>query len=222
MPEDLKTDDAGRPIVDPDKDNGTTPVPTPKPAAAAGAGAGSQMSPLREKVATWTAVGVIVALGVFYIYMLIHVGDEATQWARRMILLSGVEAIVFAAAGFLFGKSVQREAGAAQVKNLEKTSEEKSQEAARAQMRADLEAERAKTAATAEQEARVQARGGEMLVEAVLAKAEVRGRAAPGFGPGPGHLEGMPGGDTDEAETGGEAFGDLEELRRLAEKARGG
>ncbi len=219
MPDQVKTDNAGRPIVDPNKDDGAPQNPPPVTgSAAAGAAGRSQMSPFREKAATWTAIAVIVALGFFYVYMLGHVDDDATHWARRMIILSGIEAIVFGAAGFLFGTSIQRQVTSAQVKNLEQTSEEKRQEAARAQMRADLEAERAKAATAAEQEARVKVRGGEMLAEAVLAKSAARPRPAASFRSG--GLESL-GEGVEEAVAGSEAASDLEELQRLAKKALG-
>lgn len=74
-------------------------------------------SMLRENVATIMAVAVIVALGIFYIYMLKNIDIKQLHWERGMTILSGVEAIVFGAAGFLFGTSIQRKVDTAQVES---------------------------------------------------------------------------------------------------------
>jgi uncharacterized membrane protein YbhN (UPF0104 family) len=36
-------------------------------------------------------------------------GEEAESWARRIVLLGGIEALAFAAAGWLWGKEVSRQ-----------------------------------------------------------------------------------------------------------------
>ena len=54
------------------------------------------------------AIGVLIAYG-FFIYFLIGKADaKELDWSRLIYLFSGVEAIVFAAAGFLFGREVNR------------------------------------------------------------------------------------------------------------------
>ena len=60
--------------------------------------------------ATAIATVVIVAwLGILAL-MLSHVGDEAeTAWIRLTVVLNSVEAIAFAAAGAMFGASVQKQ-----------------------------------------------------------------------------------------------------------------
>ena len=64
------------------------------------------------KNTTATVVAVIVA--VFYfaglVVMWFKVGDPDPAWARRLVLFAGLEAIVFAAVGWLFGKEVNRHA----------------------------------------------------------------------------------------------------------------
>lgn len=54
------------------------------------------------------AAGVLVAYGFFIYYLIGKVGVKDPDWSRLIYLFSGVEAIVFAAAGFLFGKEVNR------------------------------------------------------------------------------------------------------------------
>ncbi len=54
------------------------------------------------------AIGILVGYG-FFIYFLIGKADaKEPDWSRLIYLFSGVEAIVFAAAGFLFGREVNR------------------------------------------------------------------------------------------------------------------
>jgi hypothetical protein len=65
--------------------------------------------PRRNPVATIAAVGIIIGFGAFVIHMLENTTIEEKVWTRKAYLLHGVEAIAFAAAGFLFGKEVHRE-----------------------------------------------------------------------------------------------------------------
>ena len=56
------------------------------------------------------AIGVLIAYGFFIHYLLIErscIGEP--DWSQMIYLFSGVEAIVFAAAGFLFGREVNRQ-----------------------------------------------------------------------------------------------------------------
>jgi len=57
------------------------------------------------------AVGIIVvaAFGGVVVHMFMWIGVTETQWARMVYLFGGVEAIAFAATGFVFGKEVHRE-----------------------------------------------------------------------------------------------------------------
>lgn len=68
-------------------------------------------------LATWQwSVLVVVALLLIGIYLLLAFlvfnsrGDEAEQWARALVVLGGIEALAFAAAGWLFGREVNRRA----------------------------------------------------------------------------------------------------------------
>lgn len=66
------------------------------------------------------AIGILIAYG-FFIHFLIGKADaKEPDWSRLIYLFSGVEAIVFAAAGFLFGREVNR-------KRAENAEEEKKQ-----------------------------------------------------------------------------------------------
>ncbi len=54
-------------------------------------------------------VALLVAFAVLMGFLLSNVGVSQSSWERYVYLLSGVEAIVFAAVGWLFGKEVHRE-----------------------------------------------------------------------------------------------------------------
>jgi hypothetical protein len=56
-----------------------------------------------------TAVIALIAFGFLVRDMLDNVADDPLVWARRMAIFGSVEAIVFAAAGFLFGREVNRQ-----------------------------------------------------------------------------------------------------------------
>lgn len=66
------------------------------------------------------AIGVLIAYGFFIHFLTGEAKAEEPEWSRLIYLFSGVEAIVFAAAGFLFGKEVNR-------KRAENAEEEKKQ-----------------------------------------------------------------------------------------------
>lgn len=55
-----------------------------------------------------TAIVILIGLAIFVIYMLRHISAEDTEWARYVYILTGVEAVGFAAAGYLFGRDVNR------------------------------------------------------------------------------------------------------------------
>ena len=54
-------------------------------------------------------VVLIVAFAALMVFLLGEVGVSQVSWERYVYLLSGVEAVVFAAVGWLFGKEVHRE-----------------------------------------------------------------------------------------------------------------
>jgi len=69
----------------------------------------------------WMVVAIVSGvIMIFYFgflgYMFTVTDAQEPQWTRYVYLLTGVEAIAFAAAGFLFGKEVHRE----QAQNAEK------------------------------------------------------------------------------------------------------
>ncbi|MGS0524860.1 hypothetical protein ACU8V7_06330 [Zobellia nedashkovskayae] len=54
------------------------------------------------------ALAVLIAYGIFIYFLIGKVDSGDPSWSRLIYLFSGVEAIVFAAVGFLFGKEVNR------------------------------------------------------------------------------------------------------------------
>src|SRR5436309_2357896 len=87
---------------------------------------------------TVVAIVVLVAFGLLLVYMMGKVHTDQQTWDRRVYLYGSVEAIVFAAAGGLFGREVNRQ-----------RAEDARTDAAKAQEKAT----------TAEADAREQARG---------------------------------------------------------------
>ena len=85
--------------------------------------------------AWWFIFGLAILVLIGYAYFLIFmVGKtdlgkgEELQWSRLVFLFSGVEAIVFAAVGFVFGREVHRSKAEAADERAE-SAEKKSQEA---------------------------------------------------------------------------------------------
>lgn len=62
----------------------------------------------RDPVSLAVACLAITGFGVFVMFLLFRLGLNDLQWTRATYLLNGVEAIAFAATGFLFGREVQR------------------------------------------------------------------------------------------------------------------
>lgn len=54
------------------------------------------------------AIAALLAFAWFIIFLLHRTNTSELEWTRGVYLLTGVEAIVFAAAGFLFGREVNR------------------------------------------------------------------------------------------------------------------
>lgn len=74
----------------------------------------------KDTVALVVAILAILGFSLFLYHMLGLTKVEETEWTRAVYLLSGVEAIVYAAVGYLFGKDVNRE----RAENAEKRAEE--------------------------------------------------------------------------------------------------
>jgi hypothetical protein len=68
----------------------------------------STASKLREYVAVGVAVGALVLFAVLCFRLLNNLGLEEPGWTRAVYVLTGIEAVAFAAAGFLFGSEVHR------------------------------------------------------------------------------------------------------------------
>lgn len=68
---------------------------------------------MKDSVAALVAAVAAVAYVVVVAVMWEHIDDTDAAWSRRMLLFSGVEAMVFAAVGWLFGKEVNRGAAEA-------------------------------------------------------------------------------------------------------------
>jgi hypothetical protein len=62
----------------------------------------------KDVIAAIIGALILVAFGVFIVYLLRNLRLEEIQWARAFLLFGGVEAIAFAAAGYFFGTQVQR------------------------------------------------------------------------------------------------------------------
>ena len=54
------------------------------------------------------AVGLLVAFVAMVIYMLVTSDGDATTWERQVYVFGAVEAIVFTAVGWIFGREVHR------------------------------------------------------------------------------------------------------------------
>ena len=65
---------------------------------------------LKDGITYLIACLILFIFGVFVVYLVGMAGPKIEQvhWVRLTYLFSGVEAIAFAAAGFLFGKEVHR------------------------------------------------------------------------------------------------------------------
>src|SRR5438093_6902468 len=69
----------------------------------------------KETLAGLVTLLSLAGFSAFVIYLLMEIGAKEPAWSRRTYLFAAVEAITFAAVGWLFGKEVHRErAGAAE------------------------------------------------------------------------------------------------------------
>jgi len=62
----------------------------------------------RDSLAGWVSACSLVAFFALIILMFTERGGSQTVWDRLVYLLTGVEAVAFASAGWLFGKEVHR------------------------------------------------------------------------------------------------------------------
>jgi hypothetical protein len=100
---------------------------------------------LKTNVALIVSLFVIVAATLLIGFMILDVDALDETWKRYTYLLTGVEAIVFAAVGWLFGKEVHRE----QAENAEQKRGEAEDHARQASERAASEAEKGRGLARA-------------------------------------------------------------------------
>jgi hypothetical protein len=117
-----------------------------------------------------SALGVLALIGfaIFVAFLLRQAaGAEELAWTRLIYVFSGVEAIAFAAAGYFFGREVQR----ARAENAESTL---------GKVQAQAESAREQANALAIENQGLQTRG-EMLAEAIRAKAGGRQVRADSF-----------------------------------------
>src|SRR6185369_4528360 len=80
------------------------------------------------------AVAAMLAFGWFVYHLLGQTKLEEKEWSRTVYLFQGVEAIAFAAAGFMFGKEVHRQ----RADKAEKRAEKNEEGAAKGKALADL------------------------------------------------------------------------------------
>jgi hypothetical protein len=133
----------------------------------------------------WVTVALLVGLTVLIVVLMVNAEDaEQSEWDRRVYLLGGVEAIVFTAVGWLFGREVHRnEAKAAK------------QDAAKSKQDADAARTEAKTMSAQVAEARVKGQAAKSFVRNVTASG-ARSSEALGTtegGPAPDALGGLQG-----------------------------
>jgi hypothetical protein len=72
------------------------------------ADSGDTRSRAASPVALVAAVAVLVGFGVFVCFLAAHADSDEIVWTRLAWLFSAVQAVVFAAAGLLFGANLQR------------------------------------------------------------------------------------------------------------------
>src|SRR5262245_48871713 len=90
------------------------------------------------------AIVVLVAFALLIYFMISHLESDDKFWSRALYLFGGVEAVAFAASGYLFGREIRRE----QINKAEEQTETAKQEAQQAQQKANDAQHRADTAET--------------------------------------------------------------------------
>lgn len=78
------------------------------PSRTASAEAEPSKSTPRDFMALIVAGIAVLGFGAFIVFLLSNLKLPEPQWTRAVFLLNGVEAITFAAAGYLFGREVHR------------------------------------------------------------------------------------------------------------------
>jgi len=86
----------------------------------------------QNPVVVGIAVAVLIAYGVVTWFLFKNVGVATETWTRYTFLFGGLEAIAFAAVGYLFGKEVHRQ----QAENAEKRADNATAEASAANQKA--------------------------------------------------------------------------------------
>jgi hypothetical protein len=111
-------------------------------------------------------VAILALLGFawFTIFLMGKISAVELQWTRMIYLLNGVEAVAFAAAGYLFGKEVHRQSA----EDAKQNAEEAKTDATVARMESAQADRRANAAEMLAAEAKA---NGNALKAAVLAKA---------------------------------------------------
>jgi len=69
---------------------------------------GAKMTDAKGITATIIGVVTLAAFGASSYYLARHIGAEQLQWDRLVYIFGGIEAVAFAAAGYFFGKEVNR------------------------------------------------------------------------------------------------------------------
>jgi hypothetical protein len=128
----------------------------------------------KELVTILVAVLAIVAFGVVIAVLFARLDLSDREWTRATYLLNGVEAVAFAAAGFLFGREVNRQ-------RAEKAEEavDKANSDAQAANKNATEAQQAKTEAETKIRALQSAINAKVTAGAAL-ESEAAGRGAGG------------------------------------------
>ena len=70
---------------------------------------GDGVTSRRDTIAPVVAIATLVFFALVLLYLGWQIGLPQQQWDRLVFLLKGVEAIAFTAAGYLFGKEVNRQ-----------------------------------------------------------------------------------------------------------------
>jgi cytochrome c-type biogenesis protein CcmH/NrfG len=73
-----------------------------------GTNGGDKDSGFKLYLAGAVAIVALMAYGVFVLIMWNQIGADEEPWTRGLLLLTGVEAITFAAVGWIFGREVNR------------------------------------------------------------------------------------------------------------------
>lgn len=92
-----------------------------------------------NKIAPFVAIAALVGYAAFVFVMLGRTSELELAWTRDLYLLSGVEAVALAGAGFVFGKEVHRqqaEAAQARAEDAEQKADQSEQKAITAERNA--------------------------------------------------------------------------------------